>query len=475
MRRYRSLGRLIRMMSVLTVTAGLSAVVGLGATQSTYLILYKNAAVGSDAATVIANAGGELVAAYGAIGVAVARSGNPDFRNSLLRDGRVENVASTEKFSVQLSVESASAPPLNPGSPVADTDPFSPYQWDMAQIHAPEAHAITGGSPAVLVGVIDTGLDFTHSDLAPNYDASRSTNCLSGAPAPLLTGNDVDGHGTHVAGTIAAAANGVGIVGVAPNSRIAGIKAGDSNGFFFPEAVLCSFMWAGTHDFDVVNNSYFVDPWLFNCRNDAEQRAIWQALQRAIRFAMQNGVTVVAAAGNENMDLSKKNTDMISPDFPPGAAVTREVTNACVVIPAEIPGVITVAANGANLQKSYYSNYGLGVVQVIAPGGDARFQRVPVSDGFVLSTIPGDQWGFKQGTSMASPHVAGVAALVTSRFGKMSPGALQAWITRTADPLPCPDPYAAAVQFPAICQGGVPNNGFNGKGQVNALRAIVGR
>ena len=107
--------------------------------------------------------------------------------------------------------------------------------------------------------------------------------------------NDETGHGTHTAGTIAAAANGIGIVGVAPNVSIAGIKAGNADGFFFPEAVVCSFMWAGTHGIDVTNNSYFADPWLFNCKNDPGQRAIWEAEQRAIKFAQKNGVTVVAS------------------------------------------------------------------------------------------------------------------------------------------------------------------------------------
>ena len=133
-------------------------------------------------------------------------------------------------------------------------------------------------------------------------------------------------------------------------------------------------MWAGSHHLDVTNNSYFADPWLFNCRNDAEQRAIWKAEQRAIRYAMSQGVVVVAAQGNENIDLSKRNVDSISPDTDPNP-VPREVTNACVVIPVEISGVIGVTADGAFMQKSYYSTYGVGVAQVTAPGGDRRFQN----------------------------------------------------------------------------------------------------
>jgi len=120
--------------------------------------------------------------------------------------------------------------------------------------------------------------------------------------------------------------------------KIAAIKAGDAAGFFFPESVVCAFVWAGTHHVDVTNNSYFADPFLFNCRNDPVQRAIWKAEQRAIRFAMTQGTVVVAAEGNESEDLSHPTVDATSPDNT--TPVTREVTNACVVIPVEILGVI---------------------------------------------------------------------------------------------------------------------------------------
>src|SRR5213078_1690566 len=167
---------------------------------------------------------------------------------------------------------------------------------------------------SVLVGDIDTGIDFTHPDLAANIDVANSANCVSGAPVPGLAAQDDNGHGTHTAGTIAAASNGQGIVGVAPNVKIAGIKAGNADGFFFPEAVVCAFMWAATHQINVTNNSYFADPWLFNCRNDAEQRAIWTAERRAIAYAISQKVTVVAAEGNQADDLAHPTQDVTSPD-----------------------------------------------------------------------------------------------------------------------------------------------------------------
>ncbi len=498
------------MRKIARITAGLVTVTLLliappltttrAAAAQTYIVLYKALAVPADATTSIAQAGGALVYRYDAIGVAIARSDDAAFREKLLRDTRVENAAATGGFAVRLrdDVLDASGPPPGslPNTPAPGTDNLSSLQWDMVQIHAPEARAITGGSPSVIVGDIDTGLDFTHPDLAPNYDAANSVDCTSGAPAPLPVGNDVNGHGTHTAGTIAAAKNTVGIVGVAPNVKIAGIKAGNDDGFFFPEAVVCAFMWAGARRLHVTNNSYFADPWLFNCRNDPVQRAIWKAEQRAIRYALSQGVTVVAAEGNENIDLSKRNTDTISPDFPPGSEITREVTNACVVIPVEIPGVIGVTANGNLMQKSFYSTYGVGVTQVVAPGGDSIFQRTAAApNGRVLSTWPAAVGGsrrvfdcsvspcaayrYLQGTSMASPHVAGVAALVISQFGGaggrgLSPGRVQAYIGQTADPQSCPpNPFLGGTGFDATCQGGAGYNGFYGNGQVNALNAVT--
>jgi subtilisin family serine protease len=137
----------------------------------------------------------------------------------------------------------------------------------MRQIKAPQAHAVTGGSPAVLVGDLDTGVDFRHPDLVPNLDFMNSVSCEGGVPnqAPAAWDDD-NGHGTHTAGIIAADDNGFGIVGVAPNVRLAAVDTADAEGFFFPEAVVCAFMWA--HRFDVANNSWFADPFQFNCHND---------------------------------------------------------------------------------------------------------------------------------------------------------------------------------------------------------------
>src|SRR3954471_211324 len=376
------------------------------ASADSFIVLYKGNAVPVSAKTDVEKAGGRFVYGYDAIGVAIARSNSASFAAALSKDNRIEGVSSTAHFASRLDDpqgdSGAEGPPPGdlPNAPASDADSLSPLQWDMRQIHTPAAHAITGGSPAVVVGDIDTGLDYRHPDLRQNVDDAHSANCLSGAPVPgAAAADDDEGHGTHTAGTIAAASNGYGIVGVAPNVKVAGIKAGNADGFFFPQAVICAFMWAGTTHVDVTNNSYFADPYEYNCRNDPVQRAIWKAEQRAIRYAMNQGVTVVASAGNDSDDESHPSRDVTSPDYPPGSEQEREISNNCVVVPVEISGVVGVSATGSTTQdtsagqypdnlKSFYSSYGVSAVDVTAPGGDSVFRTPESVNGRVLSTWP---------------------------------------------------------------------------------------
>jgi subtilisin family serine protease len=478
-------------LAALTAAATAAALAGLAPASSasdpgpavSYLVLAPEGAGTAPAAARVASAGGTVVARYDQIGVLVARSANPSFDAAVAGPG-VESVASTAGLGTAVdSGETVEADaPTATGDPTAE--PLWGLQWDMAQIDVPAAHAVTTGSPDVVVGVLDTGISSTHPDLAAKIDRSKSASCVGGVvdTAEAAWNPTTSDHGTHVAGTIAAAINGVGIAGVAPGARVAAVKVVTDAGFIYPEAAVCGFLWAADNGMQITNNSYFIDPWQFNCRNDARQRPVWQAVQRAIRYSQSRGVLNFASAGNINADLQHPGVDSGSPNDGSGPVENRSLTNACLVLPAEAPGVVTVSAVGTERRKSYYSSYGLGVVDVTAPGGDTRQPdpSVATTANAVLSTTFNtvtrtNGWGYKQGTSMASPHAAGVAALALSVRPGLQPGALAALLERTADRLACPpgiyDPRPGLDQYLAECTGGA-RTSFYGAGEVNAYAAV---
>ena len=470
-------GTLVGVTSTPTMAAG---------TESTYVVLSPQGQSTAKAAARVAAAGGRVVADYRKIGVLVVRSTDPAFAGAVTGSG-VESVASTDGLGTALD-DSATTVVAAPdvaaatGNPTAE--PLWGLQWDMAQIDVPEAQAVTTGDPSVVVGVLDSGISSSHPDLATQIAKDKSASCLGGTvdTAEAAWNPTTSDHGTHVAGTIAAAINGVGIAGVAPGVKVASVKVVNDDGFIYPEAAVCGFMWAATHGMQVTNNSYFIDPWEFNCRNDARQRPVWQAVQRAIRYSQSQGVLNIASAGNSNVDLQHKFVDASSPNDGSFPVEDRTITGACVDLPAEAPGVVTVSAVGTQQLKSYYSSYGQGVVDVTAPGGDSRQPNPAVSTpaNTILSTVINtvtkvNGWGYKQGTSMASPHAAGVAALALSAHPDLSPGALASMLERTAVALPCPegvyDPRPGLPIYQAECTGGA-RNSFYGAGNVNAFNVV---
>ena len=202
------------------------------------------------------------------------------------------------------------------------------------------------------VGIIDTGIDGSHPDLEPNFDAELSRNFTTDIPAidgPCEVATCVDpadtddnGHGTHVAGIVAAADNDFGILGVAPDATLVNLRAGQDSGFFFLYETVAALVYAGAVGLDVVNMSFFTDPWLYNCTSRdeyiegdvtdeelAEQRLVRELVEAAVGFAHERGVTLVGSAGNEHADKAAPTRfDDTSPDFPPDAARPRTVAAA---------------------------------------------------------------------------------------------------------------------------------------------------
>jgi subtilisin family serine protease len=381
-------------------------------------------------------------------------------------------------------------------------DPLSPCQWDMQMIQSGAANAKATGK-GVKVGVIDGGVDFTHPDLAGAIDVARSCSFIfdttpTADPQEIANGDcsnkaavqDLQGHGTHVATTIAGRKNGIGIVGVAPEATIVGLKACTIDGFCFADSVAAALRYAGDQRLDVVNLSLFADPYLYFCADEAGQRAILLDLQNAARYAQQRGVVIVAAAGNEAQDLGHPVEDDISPDWPPDTAIVRQVRNNCRVAPAELPGVITVSASGVSTLASY-SNVGTPV-DVTAPGGDAPqtpssvFGRGRILAGWSSTDATGlwealigvnravvsggGRYVWISGTSMASPHAAGVAALIRQMHPNMPQGAVAALLRSSATPLACPTNWDP--DDPRQCTGGKGHTSFFGAGMVNAANAV---
>jgi subtilisin family serine protease len=420
-----------------------------------YIVLFDRGTTPDAAQADVTGSCGTTVVYYPQIAVGVATSNDPDFRGLIGAD---------RAFSAQAAVADRDGSPrktdetaLAPRRTAVSTVDRTNEQWDMAMINADAAHEVTDGSRNVVVGVLDSGIDDTHPDLRAAVDPALSAGCETGKPNTAVTAWSPSGspHGTHVAGTIAAADDGKGVTGVAPGVRLASVKVVDDSGHIYPESAVCGFMWAAAKRMTITNSSYFVDPWLFTCSKSG-QRIVREALTRAVSYATSEGVLNVAAATNENVDMAN----------PPDPS--------CRVLPAGLKGVLAVSSVGENKVKAGYSSYGLGVVDVTAPGGEQRRGQGDPDAGCVLSTVPGGYAKFC-GTSMATPHVSGVLALLASTHPKASPATLTRLLNNQAQNVPCPADYDLSGNGTqdAYCSGYAPYNGFYGHGLIDALAAVT--
>ena len=461
-----------------------------------YIVLYEAGASPAAVKAAVTQAKGRILKANNKIGVATAVSANARFRSDATASAAIKSVARNHAIGrAKPQLRPKLTPELNRALRKASrgtkarasgagtynshnaAEPLADLQWDMRMINAtPEgSYHVEKGSKRVLVGILDTGVDGSHPDIAANFNKALSRNFT--VDIPLIDGacadepdqscndpNDVDenSHGTHVASTVASPINGLGMAGVAPNVTLVNLRAGQDSGFFFLQASVDALTYAGDNGVDVANMSYFIDPWLYNCGNPlhpvpedsaadrVEQATIIEATQRALDYAHTRGVTLVAALGNGHEDIIIPKLDVQSPNFPPGNAHNRTVNNTCLDLPTEGNNVISVSSIGPSKTKSDFSNWGYGETTVAAPGGWFRDVGWPDPalaipnqilaaypknvaeeagelnpDGspntpFVVRDCKGSTCAYYQwiqGTSMATPHAVGVSALIVSQYG----------------------------------------------------------
>ena len=389
------------------------------------------------ALALVPGAGGAALASYPEIGTFFAQSATPSFAPDLaaalraagisihsIGPTRVAPVLYYERVELptdkkdeapqsgaagglnSMRDETASAAPTETNEEI--------FNWGAVAMHAREAEAVNVKRAPVTVAVVDSGVEDTHPDLEGRVDTSRSVKCsVNGVATQDFYGwRDEFYHGTHVAGIIAANHNDIGIDGIAPESTIVAIQATNDNRLIYPEYVTCAFMWAASHGVDVVNNSYSMDPWVYWSPTDPEQAAGLEAATRSIKYAQDKGLAVIAAAGNEGVDIDNPWIDNGSPTDVPTPTKNRAVEGS-IRVPSMLDGVAQVSAvgqaynvkPGLSLGRAEFSNYG-HTIDFAAPGDQIYSTATTLfyRSGYAVA----------DGTSMATPHVSGVAALIKS-------------------------------------------------------------
>lgn len=450
-----------------------------------HLVVFRGNGIPSDFSDRVAALGGEVAYALPQVGAAYVAGLDAPGLASLRK---VSGVSTVEPEGVLQLVRPAAQTRLAGTEPQSPTDPAGSIwfglQWNMRTIGADQAWAAGElGASSVTVAIVDTGLDYTHYDLSGRVDLSRSRSFLPDEDAVIaehLPGLnpvfDLHGHGTHVGATVAS--NGVVAAGVTSRTTLIGLKVcrsgipGLTSSGCPNSATFAALLHAADSGADVVNMSL---GGLFTKRDNPGYASV---INRVFSYLKQKNVTVVVAAGNDNTDLDHH----LYPEVDEDGYETGEITHypSLYATYCDSPHVLCVSATGPSSAtnviygpwndidaRSVYSNFGRSAVGVAAPGGNVggyvwaacpRFAVVGnATSGFQGVVDPYCNGGYPAGmagTSMASPHVAGLAALMVEKHGK-NPSKVLTAIRKSADDL-----------------GQSGTDPFYGKGRINVARAV---
>lgn len=402
-------------------------------------VFVLNGNVPADFGARVAAIGGTVVSSMDSIGVVVteglsdadatALAGTnavaPDYVAQWVR---AEDMQVSSAATVSEPIAATSAKPLSAQ--------FLAFQWNMFQIHAPEAWAKTTAGPSIRVAILDSGLDPYHLDQRGLIDAAASKAFVRSTNSPIDWVDDF-GHGTLVGSIVTS--NNIGVAGVAPNATLVAVKVIGANGAGSIGDVVAGIYYATTVAKVQVINMSLGDSLP---KHTLGADTLVSAMRRAVNYAKSHGVLVVSAAGNDAGDLQRGHN--------------------FIVLPCEAGVQLCVGATGNGDTHASYSNYGTNAIDVVAPGGDGPLSAASVATwilGPCSSVVCGSIGGYVigKGTSLSAPHVSGLAAYLDSQFGgTLSPSQLMTLIQQNADDVgkPGADP-------------------FFGKGRINVLNTIT--